>query len=429
LNGVSNVHVTCIVDPGSNRMFYYNGTRVASNPGVNGGTVPQLSGINDQINLLGKSLHDVDATLAGAIHEFRIYQSVLSPANVAINDAAGPDNYITDPGALQAVRLSGIAGPLVVNQNFQQLFFGDFASVSNVNLSLYGGANFTSSDPGVFTVDPATGLVRAIGPGSAALVATYGGLSATNILTVAANPAVLAHRYSFETDASDSVGNANGTLMGNATITGGKVVLDASSGTYVDLPAAVINVATNTAVTLDTWVTFGETGDWSRLLNFGEEGGSKEIYFAPTGPGNGTQHRLSQNIPGGATIDWAGAFTNVTAHLTTVIDPAASTLAIYRDGVLEYARYDATASLTNVSTNVAMGRSLVAVDPFLAASIDEFRVYTGPCLPSRLRSFTRTDLAQPTSMWALSPLSRSEQSLTRHIRALLCPASQPRSKT
>jgi hypothetical protein len=385
LNGVSSVHVTVIVDPGTNKMLYYNGTRLASNPAVNGGTVPDLSGINDEINLIGKSLYDVDATLAGAIHEFRIYQGALSATNVAINDAAGPDNYVTDPGALQAVRLSGTDGPLVVNQNFQQLFFGDFANVSNVNLSVYGGANFTSSNPAVFTVDPGTGLVRAIAPGIASIVASYGVLSATNILIVAANPAVLTHRYTFDTDASDTVGNADATLMGNATISGAKVVLDGSAGTYVDLPAAALNIATNPSVTFDIWVTFGETGDWSRLFDFGEEGGAKEIYFTPKGPGNGTQHRLSENIPGGATIDWVEALTNDTVHLTTVIDPPSSTLAIYRDGKLEYARYDASASLTNVSTNVAvLGRSLVAVDPFLAASIDEFRFYSGALTPQQI---------------------------------------------
>ena len=44
----------------------------------------------------------------------------------------------------------------------------------------------------------------------------------------AGNPAtVLQHRYSFTTDASDSVGHADGTLEGAATISGGQVHLDA----------------------------------------------------------------------------------------------------------------------------------------------------------------------------------------------------------
>ncbi len=92
LNGATNVHVCIIVDPVNNQMYYYNGTAVASNPGFHAASVPALSGLNDTVCLLGKSLYDVDALLDGAIDEFRVYQSALSPAAVALNDAAGPDS-------------------------------------------------------------------------------------------------------------------------------------------------------------------------------------------------------------------------------------------------------------------------------------------------------------------------------------------------
>src|SRR6266436_2511302 len=38
LNGQTNVHVTVVVDPVGNRMFYYNGTKVTSDPVLNNGT-------------------------------------------------------------------------------------------------------------------------------------------------------------------------------------------------------------------------------------------------------------------------------------------------------------------------------------------------------------------------------------------------------
>jgi hypothetical protein len=47
---------------------------------------------------------------------------------------------------------------------------------------------------------------------------------------------VLTHRYSFDNDASDSVGRANGTLEGSAAVSGGQVHLDGKRGTYVNLP-------------------------------------------------------------------------------------------------------------------------------------------------------------------------------------------------
>ena len=120
LNGVTNVHVTCVIDPLGNKMFYYNGTKVTSDPGLNngaGGTVPALSGVNDMFGLLGRSLFDVDPTLAGALNEFRIYSGVLPASTIALNDAAGPDNIVTNPGAITALHFSAPVNPLVVNQS------------------------------------------------------------------------------------------------------------------------------------------------------------------------------------------------------------------------------------------------------------------------------------------------------------------------
>jgi len=139
---------------------------------------------------------------------------------------------------------------------------------TGLDLIAYGGGTFSSLNPNVVTIN-SNGVVRAVAPGTGKVVVNYGGLSATNTLTVVSLPPVLTHRYSFTTDASDSVGGANGTLMGAATVSGGKLVLDGSFGTYVDLPASEINIATNTAVTFETWVTFGDAQTWGYLFGFG----------------------------------------------------------------------------------------------------------------------------------------------------------------
>lgn len=384
LNGQTNIHVTVVVDPLNNRMFYYNGTTLLSSP-VNGGSVPSLSLVQDTVNLIGKSLFDVDAPVIGSIDEFRVYNGALSSTNIALNDAAGPNNYLTSPGSLQAVHLTSPDNPLTVNQNSQQLFTGDFANVTGVNLILYGGATFSSGNANVLTVN-SSGLVKAVAAGTTTVVATYGGLSATNTLTVISVPASLTHRYSFTANANDSAGTANGVLHGNATVSGGQLVLDGSDQTYLDLPGGAINIATNKSFTIETWVTFNTSPFWARLFDFGADGGANEIYAAPTGPGNGGQHRgVSQNYPGGRTIDWKGAWTNFSAHITVVVDPPTSTLALYRDGVLEFARYDANGAISGIATNLAViGRSLVPVDPFLPASIDEFRIYSGALSPAEI---------------------------------------------
>ena len=210
--------------------------------------------------------------------------------------------------------------------------------MTGVNLGVYGGATFTSGNTGILTVNPSNGLVKAVSAGTTTLIASFGGRSVTNTLTVTSVPAVLTHRYSFTSDANDSVGGANGTLANGATVAGGKAVLDGNAA-YVDLPGNLINISSNKAVTFDTWVTIGDAQTWSRLFDFGADGGSSEVWFGPRAFGNGGEHTLSENIPGGVTINWPGTLTNLTTHLTLVIDPPTSTLAIYRDGILDHARY------------------------------------------------------------------------------------------
>ncbi len=265
LNGTTNVHVTVVVDPSNNNMYYYNGTTLMSTVH---GTIPPLSGLVDTYCLIGRSLFDVDPTLTGSINEFRIYSGVIPLSNLALNDASGPNSLLTNPGTVQVLHFSAPVNPLVVGGSSQQALTGDFTSVTGLDLILYGGATFTSLNTGVVTINT-NGIVKAISPGTASVVATYAGLSVTNSLTVISIPATLAHRYSFVSDASDSVGGANGTLVGSAVVSGGQLVLDGSDGCYVDLPGGQINIATNIAVTFDAWVTFGNATTWAELFAFG----------------------------------------------------------------------------------------------------------------------------------------------------------------
>ena len=253
----------------------------------------------------------------------------------------------------------------------------------------YGGATFSSLNTSVLTIDT-NGVVKAVAAGTGKVVATYGGLSATNTLTAVALPAVLAHRYSFNgTDASDSVGGANGTLMGDATVSGGQLMLDGSFGTYVDLPGSIINIATNTAVTFEAWVSVGDPATWAYLFGFGNTnngGGVGQIACVPCSDAGGFHHwGITENYSGGRTPSWAHGWNNQTLHVTCVVDPPTSTISIYRDGVLEFAEYDASAALSNVPTNYGfIGRSFYDADPYLIASIDEFRIYSGALTPQQV---------------------------------------------
>ena len=391
LNGQTNVHVTMVMDPLGNKMYYYNGTKLTSDPVLNngaGGTVPPLSTVNDIICLIGKSLYDVDPLLQGSINEFRIYSGVMSSSTLALNDAAGPDNIITNPGPVQTLHFSSPINPLRINQRSQQVLTGDFTNLTGLNLILYGGATFSTLNPGVVTIDT-NGVVKAVGAGTGQVVATFEGLKATNTLTVVALPPVLAHRYSFTTDASDSIGGANGTLMGNATVSGGQVVLDGSFGTYVDLPAGQINIATNTAVTFDAWVTFNNPATWAYLFGFGNTNGGNgqnQIGCIPSAENGGVRHwGITENFGTKRTTAWAHSWNNMTAHITCVVDPPTGAISIYRNGVLEFAEYDAVSPISGIETNYGfLGRSFYDADPYLTASIDEFRIYSGALTPEQV---------------------------------------------
>jgi hypothetical protein len=385
LNGATNVHVTVVVDPPDNNMYYYNGTTVVS---FKNGTVPPLSGINDTYGLIGRSLYNVDPALQGSINEFRIYSGVVPLSQVALNDAAGPDSVLSTPGAPTALFFSSPANPILVNQSLQQTLTGNFANVSNLNLIAYGGVTYTSLNPSVATINT-NGVVQGLSAGTVALVATYGSLSVTNTLSVTIYPPVLAHRYSFTTDASDSIGGANGTLMGTAAVSGGQLVLDGSSGCYLNLPASQINIATNSAVTFDTWVTFGNQTTWAELFAFGNTvggNGQNNIACVPSGDSGGYHNwGLTENLANGQTTSWAHGWYNLTAHITCVLDPTTSTMSIYRDGVLQFALYNASAPISGIATNLAyIGRSMFNADPYLPASVDEFRIYSGALSPMQV---------------------------------------------
>jgi hypothetical protein len=91
LNGATGNHITVIVDSVNGALCYYNGTSVVS---TLHSAVPSLADINDVDNWIGASLVTADPYLAGTIYEFRVYQGVLLPQAIALNDAVGPANYI-----------------------------------------------------------------------------------------------------------------------------------------------------------------------------------------------------------------------------------------------------------------------------------------------------------------------------------------------
>jgi hypothetical protein len=111
--------------------------------------------------------------------------------------------------------------------------------------------------------------------------------------------AALKHRYSFTTNANDSVGTAHGTVVDagttpNFNFVGGQLDLTANAGNgsnnitedaYVDLPNGIMSGAVNSgtagAITFEFWATVATQRTWQRFGDFGTSDGGENM--APGG--------------------------------------------------------------------------------------------------------------------------------------------------
>jgi hypothetical protein len=198
-----------------------------------------------------------------------------------------------------------------------------------------------------------------------------------------AHPA-LAHRYSFTSNAWDSIGMAHGFLMGSASVTNNALRLTGTAGDYVNLPGGLLSGSS--AATIEAWATFGANGNWARLLDFGNisgNNGQNYLFFSPH-TGTGT-HRTEISSGTLANLDIPGTLDNRTVHITCIEDPANGYSAIYTNGVLERAATNSLPALSGVSSAWSfVGRSLFSADAWLNATIDELRIYDGRLTPQEI---------------------------------------------
>ena len=241
--------------------------------------------------------------------------------------------------------------------------------------------------------------------------------------------AALVNRYSFDGNANDSVGSANGVIMGNtASFVGGQIVLDnptgtgsgafnngatPDSGSYVDFPNFTFSKAaaagTDGAVSVEWWVTMDTNRDWAALFSAGissglegNSGGGNDnfpyVQMVPrTGDGGaGNDFRVTTNGVAGpeSWVDAPGDGTDlqsgVEEHIIAVFDQAGGlpgTLTVYRNGAqygdivpiaanLDLAAMATAFPITTAAdVNVWLGRSQWP-DALIDASVNELRIYS-----------------------------------------------------
>ena len=360
---------------------------------------------------LGRSQYG-DPLFTGTINEFRIYDGAVSPLQVSLDAATGPDTVVSDPCALQTLRPSigtnqVYAGGLPV----QLIVSADYANITNVNVTTLPGIVYQSSDTSILTVTSSGSLLGA-GAGNATITVTFGGKSQTLAVKVNSfadySPATLIHRYSFSespgsTKVKDSVGTADGTVAGNGAVFNGQGQLKLPGGTssaadaatisgYVDLPNQIISILTNAS--FEAWMTYDSASQWQRVFDFGTSVGGEDVssgsgnylFLSPQGSGN--NYQFSVRDPGTGSepaplIASAPLPTGQKVYLAVVYNFTDNVAQLFRDGTL-VASGTAPVDLSTIyDVNNWLGRSQWG-DPMLAGTFDEFRIWSGALLPGEI---------------------------------------------
>ena len=384
----------------------------------------------------------INAGNSGSVYDWiargilRAYGKGYDTNDLVIVDLGGTNTFVTPVplgGALSQVYFQPLLKPTMLEGTFQQAtLVGDYPSVTGVLLSSvepgldpasFAAPVYSSSNPNVATIN-ANGMVTAVNPGTATLTASVGVLNSLNSLTVTVVPVLcstntLAHRYSFSetsgTTTADLVpGNSpawDGTLVGGATLGGGQVALDGSTG-YVQLPAGL--VTNMDEITVEAWASFGATiNTWANLFAFGNNDadpldstfglGGDYIGLCPHTGGTTTSMNFAQGLPGffaerdavmGSTLDGQS---NV--HIVAVYHPLAGSETLYINGAqvatvsMFNTQIDPVAyanpvlngrSILNYQLGLVgdpfnyIGKSLYNGDPTMNATVDEVRIYRGP---------------------------------------------------
>jgi hypothetical protein len=358
-----------------------------------------FSSFIDSHDYLGRSGYNNDPYLSGTIKEFRVYTGDMTATEVAADYAAGSANVDTNIASLTNIVLT-IASPEFLGQEYPATITANYRNVQNVNVAL-DNPSLQSGNTSVLGVG-ANLTLTPFNPGITTVVAAYGGLYATQMVTVLPPPLTLTHRYEFNEPAgsltfTDLVGNANGTVIGSAYLDSHNLVLSGgtspNNNNYGSLPAGLISGYT--AVTFEFWVTFGTNPSWGRLIDFGQTDGSGNgaycIDFTPHSGNNpaGVNFEVSETDPGfsGAQEDASPPILDNSGymHLVLVDNPYAGTLIVYTNGVQMVQINGVAVPLSALQdAHSYLGKSSYSGDPNGVASVDEFRIYDGAMSPSQV---------------------------------------------
>lgn len=342
---------------------------------------------------LGKAFWP-DPTWVGEVLEFNIYNGVMDAEKVATrstlfdNDSDGilntkdncPDTYnpnqadadndgvgnLCDPdfgGAATLSSLSSASGTLQPAFNpevFDYLMYANYG-VTTVDFNAVGAESS-------FTITGNTGLDISSGSGEASIVVSGNGIASTTY-KVKVIGLQLRHAYTFDTDAKDSKGNADGLLNGNATIVDGALVT-AANGDYLSFDGAAMDLSSYDAITMETFVIAGNATNagWSMLNYFGDATGSNAWFTSIARNDN-----VSRTDYNGASVSGPELEDGKYHHILSVLRK--DSVIFYIDGEL-IGQVSRTGDIV-IGTTYALLAASGWPDPTWNGSILEFNIYNG----------------------------------------------------
>jgi hypothetical protein len=133
-------------------------------------------------NMLGNDVYG-DPQFSGTIYEFRIWNGAVAPLYVAVSAAAGPGVLVTNLTP-ESVVVSVTNSSMIPGESQPATVIGNFVDAAGFGVTAEA-TNWLSSNPSVLTVN-SSGLVTAVGAGSATISATVNGVTgATAAINVA----------------------------------------------------------------------------------------------------------------------------------------------------------------------------------------------------------------------------------------------------
>ena len=211
-----------------------------------------------------------------------------------------------------------------------------------------------------------------------------------NVRVVREEPAPIGpvHSYTFEDGtANDSVGDADGTLVGDAYIDGGALIT-VDQDDWMEMPGDIIAMNTYDEVTIEAWYTpeaGGNTG-WSMLASFGSRSpdalwrGVDYIFMTSARADDKSRAAISclnYNDPWATEIGVDGPEYDDGLLHHMVMTLTATDLAFYIDGVsMGSTALGGNNIIANISTDLALlAKAVYNDDPEWIGQINEFNIY------------------------------------------------------